>query len=140
MLVLVLLISGCTRQAGKLLTKPAQVSVTTSAPADTTTAAAAGEKTTVTFTEADNGTTTNITQSTRFAVELAENPTAGLTWNATLSPGLELQSWEYRHTAAAKGMVGRRDLDLGYTRKKISGSIFSSEIQFFPRSKTVNSG
>ena len=45
-----------------------------------------------TFTEADNGKTENVTQNTRFAVVLAENPTTGFMWNATLSPGLELQS------------------------------------------------
>jgi inhibitor of cysteine peptidase len=106
LLVLVLLVSGCTQQAGAPTTTTTQVPVTTSAPADTTTAAAAGEKKMVTFTEADNGTTANITRSTRFAVELAENPTTGFTWNATLSPGLELQSSDYRQTAAATGMVG----------------------------------
>jgi inhibitor of cysteine peptidase len=105
-LVLVLLVSGCTQQAGTSPTTTTQVPVATSAPADTTTAAAAGEKKMVTFMEADNGTTANITQSTRFAVELAENPTTGFTWNATLSPGLELQSTDYHQTAAATGMVG----------------------------------
>jgi predicted secreted protein len=40
------------------------------------------------------------------AVELAENPTTGFTWNATLSPGLDLQSTDYHQTAAATGMVG----------------------------------
>jgi inhibitor of cysteine peptidase len=106
LLVLMLLVSGCTQQAGTAPTTTAQVPVTTSAPADVPTTAAAGEKKMVTFTEADNGTTGTITQSTRFAIELAENPTTGFTWNATLSPGLELQSSDYRQTAVATGMVG----------------------------------
>jgi predicted secreted protein/putative hemolysin len=59
-----------------------------------------------TFTEADNGKTENITQNTRFAVVLAENPTTGFMWNATLSPGLELQSSDYRQNDAPPGMVG----------------------------------
>jgi len=59
-----------------------------------------------TLTEADNGKTENITQNTRFAVVLAENPTTGFMWNATLSPGLELQSSDYRQNDAPSGMVG----------------------------------
>lgn len=60
----------------------------------------------VTYTEADNGKTGNIAQKTRFAIELAENPTTGFMWNATLSPGLELQSSDFRQSPAAPGMVG----------------------------------
>ncbi len=72
-------------------------------PAETT--AAEGKKM-FTFTEADNGKSGNITQNTRFAVELSENPSTGFTWNATLSDGLELQSSDYRQDAAPQGMVG----------------------------------
>ena len=59
----------------------------------------------VTFTEADNGKTENVTQNTRFAVVLAENPSTGFSWNATLSPGLALQSDSYQDAASA-GRVG----------------------------------
>jgi len=59
-----------------------------------------------TFTEADNGKTGDITRNTRFAIVLAENPTTGFMWNATLSPGLELQSTDYRQDDAPTGMVG----------------------------------
>jgi predicted secreted protein len=59
-----------------------------------------------TFTEADNGKTQDITQNTRFAVVLPENPTTGFMWNATLSPGLELQSTDYHQNDAPAGMVG----------------------------------
>ncbi len=81
LLALVLLISGCTQPA-------------------------AGVKKMVTFTEADNGATGTIAQTTRFAVQLKENPTTGYQWNATLSPGLELQSSDYRVNDAPAGMVG----------------------------------
>ena len=105
MLVLVLLVSGCTQPAAKL---PAttQVSAATPAPTDMTTTLAAGGKKMVTFTEADNGKTQDMAQTTRFAIQLAENPTTGYQWNATLSPGLELQSTDYRVNEAAPGMVG----------------------------------
>ena len=59
----------------------------------------------VTFTEADNGKTENVTQNTQFAVVLAENPSTGFSWNATLSPGLALQSDSYQDAASA-GRVG----------------------------------
>jgi inhibitor of cysteine peptidase len=59
-----------------------------------------------TFTEADNGKSGDITRNTRFAVVLAENPTTGFMWNATLSPGLELQSSDYHQDDAPTGMVG----------------------------------
>ena len=59
-----------------------------------------------TLSETDNGKTADITQNTRFAVVLTENPTTGFMWNATLSPGLELQSSDYRQSDAPSGMVG----------------------------------
>jgi len=59
-----------------------------------------------TLTETDNGKSADITQNTRFAIVLAENPTTGFMWNASLSPGLELQSSDYRQDDAAPGMVG----------------------------------
>jgi inhibitor of cysteine peptidase len=105
MLSLVLLVSGCTQPAATPAT-PAQVSVATPAPTDMTTTLAAGVKKMVTFTKADNGTTGMIAQSTRFAIQLAENPTTGYQWNATLSPGLELQSSDYQQNDAPSGMVG----------------------------------
>ncbi|MFA4825964.1 MAG: protease inhibitor I42 family protein [Methanoregula sp.] len=106
MLVLVLLVSGCTQPAASPPT-PTQVSAATPAPTDmTTTTMAAGGKRMVTFTEADNGKTETIAHTTRFAIQLAENPTTGFQWNATLSPGLELQSSDYRMNDAAPGMTG----------------------------------
>jgi predicted secreted protein/putative hemolysin len=66
----------------------------------------AGEKKMVTFTDADKGSTVTVTEGTKFAVELAENPTTGFQWQATLSPGLELVSDDYQVDAHAEGMVG----------------------------------
>jgi len=105
LLALVLLVSGCTQPAAA---PPATTQVTTAppAPTDMTTPLATGGKKMVTFTEADNGKSGDIAQTTRFAVELAENPTTGFQWNATLSPGLELQSSDYRMNDAAPGMTG----------------------------------
>jgi putative hemolysin/predicted secreted protein len=60
----------------------------------------------VTLTDADNGKASDIAQGTRFAVQLKENPTTGFGWNATVSPGLEIQSSDYQQDKAAGGMVG----------------------------------
>jgi predicted secreted protein/putative hemolysin len=70
-----------------------------------TTSVPAGKKM-VTFTEADNGKSSDIAQGTRFAVQLAENPTTGFMWNATVSNGLVIQSSDYTQDAASKGMTG----------------------------------
>jgi len=70
-----------------------------------TTTAAEGKKM-VTLTDTENGITENITQGTRFAVQLKENPTTGYGWNATVSSGLEIQSSDYQQDKAAEGMVG----------------------------------
>ncbi len=69
-------------------------------------ATATGGKRMVTLTEADNGKAEDIAQGTRFAVQLKENPTTGFQWNATVSPGLEIQSSDYQMDKAAEGMVG----------------------------------
>jgi inhibitor of cysteine peptidase len=60
----------------------------------------------VTYTEADNGTTVSVLQGSMFAISLAENPTTGYSWNATISPGLELVDDQYLENAHAPGMVG----------------------------------
>lgn len=70
-----------------------------------TTTAAEGKKM-VTFTEADNGKTSDTTQGTRFAVTLKENPTTGFAWNATVSPGLVIESSIYTVDPDAHGRMG----------------------------------
>jgi predicted secreted protein/putative hemolysin len=74
----------------------------------------------VTFTEADNGKTGNVTQNTQFAVVLAENPSTGFMWNATLSPGLELQSDTYKDDASA-GRVGAAGTHTWVMVAKVTG-------------------
>lgn len=69
-------------------------------------AGTAGDKKMVTFTDADNGKTVAITEGTKFAVQLAENPTTGFQWQATVTPGLEIVSDDYQTDAHAEGMVG----------------------------------
>lgn len=70
-----------------------------------TTTASAGKKM-VTFTETENGITSDIAQGSRFAVQLKGNPTTGFDWNASVSSGLEIQSSDYQQDKAAPGMVG----------------------------------
>jgi predicted secreted protein len=60
----------------------------------------------VTYTEADNGKTVNEFQGSLFAISLAENPTTGYSWNATISQGLELVDETFEENAHAPGMVG----------------------------------
>lgn len=74
-------------------------------PGITVTPASEGKKM-FTLTGTDNGKNVEITQNTRFAIVLAENPTTGFVWNVSLSPGLELQSSDYRKDDAPPGMVG----------------------------------
>ncbi|MDD1694938.1 MAG: protease inhibitor I42 family protein [Methanoregula sp.] len=98
--------SGCTQQA-----TPAQGSIatlqTTAAPGTPATATPAQEgKKMVTFTEKDNGTTADIAATTRFAVQLEENPTTGYSWNASTSSGLTVLSSDYQENKHAEGMVG----------------------------------
>ena len=73
--------------------------------APATTSATDGKKM-VTFTNAENGSTSDIAQGTKFAVRLEENPTTGFQWNATMSPGLLLVSDDYQVNPHAEGMVG----------------------------------
>jgi predicted secreted protein/putative hemolysin len=67
---------------------------------------AADGKKMVTFTEADNGKTSDIAQGTKFAVQLKENPTTGFQWNVTQSSGLSLVSDDYQINPHTEGMVG----------------------------------
>lgn len=67
---------------------------------------AADDKKMVTFTEADNGKTSDIAQGTKFAVQLKENPTTGFQWNVTQSAGLSLVSDDYQINPHTEGMAG----------------------------------
>ena len=73
------------------------------APATATGTPAAGKEM-VTFTQSD--TTGTVTQGTKFAVTLSENPTTGYQWNATVTKGLAILSSDYQENTHAAGMVG----------------------------------
>jgi len=60
----------------------------------------------VTFTEKDTGTTPEIAAGSRFAIQLAENPTTGYQWNTSTTAGLETLSTNYVENAHAEGMTG----------------------------------
>lgn len=60
----------------------------------------------LTFSNNDNGTTTEINPGTRFAVQLRVNPTTGDSWNASVSDGLEILSTYYRVDKHPEGMIG----------------------------------
>jgi len=64
------------------------------------------EKQMVTFNDANDGSTVNVSWTSKFAITLEENPTTGYSWNMTLSPGLELVSTNYIEKPHATGMVG----------------------------------
>jgi len=60
----------------------------------------------VTLTDTDNGSSVDIAQGTRLAIQLPENPTTGFAWNATVTSGLLIQSSDYQQDKAPAGMVG----------------------------------
>ncbi|MCK9632126.1 MAG: protease inhibitor I42 family protein [Methanoregula sp.] len=98
--------SGCTQQAQKTQDSIATIQ-TTAAPGTPVAATTVQEgKKMVTFTEKDNGTTADIAENTRFAVQLEENPTTGYSWNASTSSGLTILSSDYQENKHAGGMVG----------------------------------
>ena len=97
---------GCTQQAS-----PAQQSIVTlqtpaAASTSLTVTSAEEEKSGVTFTEKENGTTADIAAHTPFAVQLKENPTTGYSWNASTGSGLAILSSDYQEDKHAEGMVG----------------------------------
>lgn len=75
--------------------------VTTNATAVPTASAAM-----TTYTEKNANTTVEVPVSTRFAISLAENPTTGYEWNATVTKGLTLVSDNYQQTPGTENMTG----------------------------------
>lgn len=95
---MMLLACGCTQQSAG--------SSTSISPVTMTTQSLDQGKQMVTFNEANDGSTVNVSWTSKFAVTLEENPTTGYSWNMTLSPGLELVSNNYIEKTHAAGMVG----------------------------------
>lgn len=59
-----------------------------------------------TYTEKNANTTVETPVSTKFAVSLAENPTTGYQWNATVTKGLTIISDNYQQTPGTENMTG----------------------------------
>jgi|GEM_PF-669719 len=78
-----------------------QPGVTANATTAPTTSAAM-----TTYTEKDANTTVEVPVSTQFAVSLAENPTTGYQWNATVTQGLTIVSDKYQQTAGTENLTG----------------------------------
>lgn len=98
----ILVLSGCTTQQpeGTPTTTPPTTAVpTTSAPVDM--------KDMTPYNETANGTTVKIPLgSGGLVVQLAENPTTGYSWNATVTPGLAIIDDFYEPDPLAEGRVG----------------------------------
>ncbi|MDD1705273.1 MAG: protease inhibitor I42 family protein [Methanoregula sp.] len=111
LITLAFLVCGCTQPVQPVpsgttpaLTTPVPSSGTTS-PATPAVTLSEGKKM-VTFTEKDAGTTPEIAAGSRFAIQLAENPTTGYRWNASTTAGLEILSTDYVGNAHPEGMTG----------------------------------
>jgi inhibitor of cysteine peptidase len=92
-----LVVSGCT-------TQPATTPATTTVP---TTSAPVGGNDMKVYNETANGTTVKIPLGTGGCiVRLAENPTTGYAWNATVTAGLAIVNDTYVQDPLSQGMVG----------------------------------
>ncbi len=97
---------GCTQQASPAQQTLATARTRQSAGTSLAAAPAQEEKSMVTFTDKDNGTTADIAAHAKFAVQLRENPTTGYSWNASTGSGLTVLSSAYQEDRHAEGMVG----------------------------------
>jgi|GEM_PF-817160 beta propeller repeat protein len=59
-----------------------------------------------TFGMGDNGQNVTVPVKSEVVISLAENPTTGYTWNATVSPGLTVTADRYAQNMTAEGMLG----------------------------------
>ncbi|CCJ36001.1 putative cell surface protein [Methanoculleus bourgensis MS2] len=66
----------------------------------------AGNATQYTFGMEQNGQNVTVPVKSEVVVNLAENPTTGYSWNATVSPGLTITKDRYLQNATAEGMLG----------------------------------
>lgn len=100
-----LILSGCTTQpAGTPAATPTATPTTTEVP--TTSTPVPGEDMNV-YNETANGSTVKIPLgSGGLVVRLAENPSTGYSWNATVTSGLTIVSDAYEADPQSQGMVG----------------------------------
>lgn len=66
----------------------------------------AGNATQYTFGMEQNGQNVTVPVKSEVVVNLAENPTTGYSWNATVSPGLTITKDRYVQNATTEGMLG----------------------------------
>lgn len=66
----------------------------------------AGNATQYTFGMEQNGQNVTVPVKSEVVVNLAENPTTGYSWNATVSPGLTITKDRYLQNATTEGMLG----------------------------------
>lgn len=100
-----LILSGCTTQpAGNPTATPTATPTNTEVP---TTSAPVTEKDMNVYNETANGSTVKIPLgSGGLVVRLAENPSTGYSWNATVTSGLTIVGDAYEPDPQSPGMVG----------------------------------
>jgi inhibitor of cysteine peptidase len=100
-----LILSGCTTQpAGTPTATPTATPMTTAMP---TTPTQVEVKDVEVYNEIANGTTVKIQPGTGgLIVQLAENPSTGYSWNATVTSGLTIIDDAYEADPQSPGMVG----------------------------------
>jgi inhibitor of cysteine peptidase len=97
-----LVLSGCTTQP--VTNTTITTTATTAVP---TTTAPVGEKDMNVYNENANGSTAKIPLGTGGCiVRLAENPSTGYSWNATVTSGLAIVNDTYTQDPVSQGMVG----------------------------------
>jgi inhibitor of cysteine peptidase len=106
MTAVLVLTCGCTQQATQTQGSIATMQTTAASGAPVPAITVQEGKNMVTFTEKHNGTAADVAADTRFAVQLAENPTTGYSWNASTSSGLTVISSNFQEDKHAEGMVG----------------------------------
>ncbi|MDD1709192.1 MAG: protease inhibitor I42 family protein [Methanoregulaceae archaeon] len=100
-----LILSGCTTQPAETpIATPTATPITTAMP---TTPTQVEVKDVEVYNETANGTTVKIPLGTGgLIIQLAENPSTGYSWNATVTPGLTIIDDAYEADPQSQGRVG----------------------------------
>lgn len=101
-----LVLSGCTTQPATTPATPTPTPTAVPTTAVPTTSAPIGTSDMKVYNETANGTTVKIPLNGGCIVRLAENPTTGYTWNATVTSGLAIANDTYQTSPNPQGMVG----------------------------------